>query len=124
MDDDVERRVAEVLADPRGHPLDGEVSLLLVALVLAHVGRHFFHRIKGGVEGIDPLELELAAVAELHRLVHFPALEQLGEDAQRRRPTPDADGRPGLGERLGDGEPEPTVVGDSGNEGALAGQID
>ena len=37
---------------------------------------------------------------------------------------PDADGRAGLGERLGDGEPEAAVVGDAGHERALSGEVD
>ena len=43
---------------------------------------------------------------------------------ERGRPGADAHGGTGLGERLGDGEPEAAVVGDAGDERAASGQID
>src|SRR4029079_8130361 len=73
---------------------------------------------------VDPLELQAPPVGKPERLLDLSPLEQLGEDAQRGGPAAQADARPGLGERLGDGESETRVVGDSGDEGALARQID
>ena len=64
--------------------------------------------------------VELAAVGELQRLVELAALEHGLEDAERGRPGADADRGAGLGERLGDGEAEAAVVGDTGDERALA----
>ena len=121
---DVERLVAEVLLEPLHHALDGEVALVLVPLVLADVGGDVGHRVVGGVERVDLLEFELAAVGERHRGVHLAALEQLLEDAEGRWPRAEADRGAGLGERLGDREAEAAVVGDTGHEGALAAKVD
>ena len=77
-----------------------------------------------GVERVDLVERELATVGELQRRVELAALEHGLEDAERRRPCRDRDLRAGLGEGLGDREPEATVVGDARDERALAREID
>jgi hypothetical protein len=61
---------------------------------------------------------------ELHRLGHLPALEHGGEDPVGGRPGAHADGGAGLGQLLGDREPEAPVVGYTGDERALAREID
>ena len=111
-------------AQPLRRPGDREVAVLLVALVLADLRGHVVERVVLGVERVDPLELELPPVGQLQRLVHLAALEQLLEDAERRRPGAHADGGARLGQRLGDGEAEAAVVGDAGDEGALPGEVD
>ena len=111
-------------ANAIGHPLDAEVALLLVALVLADLRRRVAQGVERRVERIDALELELAPVAEPHGLIHLSALEELREDAERRRPAPDAHAGAGLGQRLGDGEAEASVVGHAGDERALPGEVD
>ena len=101
-----------------------EVALLLVALVLPHLGGSVGERVVCRVERVDLLELELPAVAQRHRLVHLPPLQHLEENAEGRRPGADGNRSARLGERLGDGEAEPAVVGDACDESPLAGEID
>ena len=62
--------------------------------------------------------------ASVQRRVELAAPQEGLEDAERGGPGADADGRAGLGERLGDGEAEAAVVGDAGDERALAREID
>ena len=124
VDDEVQTLIAEVLPDPRRHAFDAEVALLPVALVVADVLGCVGETIERGVQWIDPLEFELPPAPELHRAVHLAAFQQLQEDPQGRRPASHADRRPGLGERLRDGEPEAAVIRDSGDKCALAGEID
>ena len=58
------------------------------------------------------------------RLLHLSALESLVKMPERGRPAAHANGRTGLGERLGDGEPEAAVIRDAGDERALSGEVD
>src|SRR5262245_39937160 len=83
----VETAVAEIVANPRRHPLDAEVSLLLVPFVVTYVRRGIVQAVESGVEWVDPLELQLPAVGKSQRLFHFSALEQFMKDAKRWRPT-------------------------------------
>ena len=108
-----------------GQPLDREVAALVVALARAHLLRHVVERVVVGVERDRSSRTRACSPSrQLARLVDLAALEQGLEDAERRRPGADADGRAGLGERLGDREAEPAVVGDAGDERALSRQID
>ncbi len=81
-------------------------------------------RIEGGVERVDPLEREEVAAGEPPRLVQLAAFDEVEEDVEGGRPGADADGGAGFGQRFGDGEAEAAVVGDAGDEGAFAGEID
>ena len=120
---DVEALVAEVLAQALRRARDGEVAPFLVALVFRDVGRDVGHGVESRVERIDPLELERLAVREPERVGHLPALKQLLEDAERRRPGAHAYRRARIGQGLGDGEPESRVVGHARDERALACEI-
>jgi hypothetical protein len=62
---DVEPAFAEILAQPSREPLDGEIALLLVALVLPHILGHVGQRVPRRVQRIDPLELQLPPVRQL-----------------------------------------------------------
>ena len=124
VDDDIEPALAELLPHPGRDPFEREIAALFVALVLAHVGRRVGQRVVGGVQRIDPLELHGAAVTQAKRLGHLAALEQVLEDRQRGRPGAYANRGAGLGERLGDGKPEPGIIGNTGHEGALAAEVD
>ena len=53
--------VAELRDQPVGHALDREVVVLLVAAVLAQLGRHVGELVVLGVERVDALERERAA---------------------------------------------------------------
>ena len=77
-----------------------------------------------GIQRIDALEGHLLAVRQAQRRVELAALEQRPEDAQRRRPGAETDAGAGLGQRLGDRESEAAIVGDTGDQSALAAQID
>src|SRR5439155_534083 len=121
---DVEGLGPEVLTHPLRHPLHAEVAPLATALVTPDIGRRIGKRVERRVERVDALEGELPAPRHLERRVDLAALEQLGEDAERRRPAADADGSARLGERLGDRETEATVVRDAGHERPLPRQID
>jgi hypothetical protein len=122
--DDVEALVAEVGLEAIGDALDADVAELAVALVVARLLGHVGVDVEVGVEAVDLLERELAAVRHLHGLVELAALEQGLEDAQRRRPRAQAHRRTRLGQRLGDGPSEASVVGHAGDERALAREVD
>ena len=116
--------VAEVRRQAGDQALDAAVAVVAVALRLAQLGRHVLDPVELGVQRVDALEAQLAAVAELQRLVHLAPLQQGLEDAQRRRPGADADAGAGLGQRLGDRKAEAAVVRHAGDERALAAQVD
>ena len=124
MHDDIQAGAAEVRPHSLRQPLDTEVTHILVTLVLADFGRRICQGIECRVEWIDPLELQLPAIRQRHRLVHFAALEQLGKDSQCRWPATKADRCSCLGQGLGYGKAKATVIGDSGDEGTLSGQVD
>jgi hypothetical protein len=121
--DDVHAARAEVRLQLRDGPLDAAVAVIAVALRLAQLHRHVLVRVEVGVEGVDALEAELAAVAHRQRRLHL-ALEQGAEDPEGGRPGAQADAGARLGQRLGDGEPEAAVIGDAGHERALAPKVD
>ena len=110
MHHDVEARVAEVLAELVGHPIDAEVASLTVALLLPELLRRVFERVVLGVERVDLLELELAPVGHRERLIELPAPQERLENPKRRRPRAHTDRSPGHCERLGDRKPEPAIV--------------
>src|SRR5206468_2476714 len=86
--------------------------------------RCLVERVERGVQRINPLELERLSTGETGRFRHLSALDELGEDAERRWPASHADGCARLGERLGDGEPEAAIIGDAGDESTLSGEVD
>src|SRR4051812_22050562 len=122
--DDVQARVAKVGSQPFGHALNTEVSLVLVSLVVPDIRGDVLPGIIRRIERIDLLELQFSAIRQNHRLVQLSALEQLGEDSERRWPAPEADTRSCLCQRLGYCKPEPPVVGDPCYQGTLSGQVD
>jgi hypothetical protein len=117
------RGLAGILAQPLGGALHAEVANLAVPLVSRMSGR-VGERIERGIERIDALEAQRAAIGEPQRVGDLAALEQLGEDAERRRPGADANRGAGLGKGLGDGETEAAVVRDTGDERAFSREID
>ena len=80
--------------------------------------------VERGVDRIDLLEFEQPAVAQPPRLVELATAQQSLENTEGRRPGPHADGRTGFGERLGNGEAEPPVVGDTDDERPFPAQVD
>jgi hypothetical protein len=118
--EDVERPLAEVGREALGEPGDREVAHVLVPLAPPQLLGRVGEGVERGVERVDALELKLGAVAQGERGVHLPALDQVEEDVERGRPRPHAHGGAGLGERLGDGEPEPPVIGHAGDERAAS----
>jgi hypothetical protein len=122
VDHDVD--AAEVRLHLGGDARDREVAGVAVAAALLQLGRRVVERVVVGVERVDLLEAHLRAVGEGHRVGELAALEHRLEDHERGRPGADADLGAGLGQGLGDREAETAVVGDAGDQGALAGEID
>src|SRR5207302_2759316 len=124
MDDDVEWSLAQVLRQTLRQSRHREVAHIFVALVAADLFRRVGQGVEGRVERIDLLELEQRAVGHAARVVDLAALEQVEEDVQGRRPRAGAHGGARLGQRLGDGEAIPPIIGDAGHQRSLAAEID
>src|SRR5690606_2790402 len=93
---DVERTLSEIGPEPRGDLVDGVRVQIHVALVVPDLLGDLLPGIEYRVERVDALDLDLTPVRQGD--VELSTLEALGEDAQCRRPRPDADGRAGAGE--------------------------
>ena len=98
--------------------------MFLVATALANLRRDRLERVVLGVEGVDLLEREAPAPLQLQRVGDLAALDQLGEDAVRRRPGSDRNRGARFGERFANGKAEAAVVRDAPDERSLTGEID
>jgi len=72
-----------------GDALDGKVPGVRVALVRAQLFRRIGEHVEGGVQRVDLLEGEHAAIGELARRIELAALEEIEKDVERGRPGAD-----------------------------------
>src|SRR5688500_12090071 len=124
MDDDVERRRAEVARQAGDEPVDREITELLVTFVRADVFGGVLEDVIRRVERIDALEFQQAPVAHATGFVELSAFEQAIEDVERRRPRSDAHRGAGLRQCFRDRETVAGVVSDASNECASSREVD
>ncbi len=124
MHHDVERLVAKILNEPRRHAADRAIADVLVPFARSDVFGDRVVRVVDGVERVNLLEAQQRPRGQRARLVHLAALEQIQKNVESGRPRSDADAGSGLGQRLGDREPEAGVVRNPGHEGPPPCEID